>query len=154
MRYKVSLIVVTMSLLVGIFGGSSTAFAQGQVRFRPLEPQCDISVESPHWSSGANSVIAKARFYCDSGRTATYNVDRFNLYNCPTLACDNPRYYSNTSIGTVKVASGQTETRYVPPTGARFADGPGSWYAKIYYSYPGSSTQYSRKSGFVNGPLH
>lgn len=127
-----------------------------------LEPQCFVRMDAPHYSNGAQGIIAKARFICESRRSEVYEDIRMTIFT----GCDDPlpdkkpftRFdcdkITSRSISRIEVVSDQTVTRYVPKSsddGHPKVDGYHRAYVK--YEYSGSNTDFWRVSAQRSGKL-
>lgn len=125
---RFSMIFVLAAVLVLPFTPvmSSTVFASGG---------CNTAVDNPHFSVGANGVIAKTRVNCYGG-TGRYDyvLKLFVCVNKPP-ANFNPKI-NNTGCtrksltnGTIYFTPTTSETRYIPESGQPGARGTGWWIA-------------------------
>jgi hypothetical protein len=109
---------------------------------------CNGYMEDPHFSSGANGVIAKGRWRCDSD-----GVDEIGwgltLYKCPNSNITKNKNWLKDNCVTkathqgpviTSPRKGVTHTRYVPDLSQQGAQGTGYWIAlNVWYSIKGSS---------------
>ncbi|MDN5761650.1 MAG: hypothetical protein L0H41_04970 [Microlunatus sp.] len=117
------------------------------------EPQCRVTMDTPHYSSGAKGMIAKARFSCDTSASQVYVSNSVGIKGpcdkplpngVPDLDWDNGKYGCKQSAAagysTVTVKSGKTETRYAPASGQPgLKKVTGKYYrAYVFYRYKGS----------------
>lgn len=140
MRYlRLLAAVLLLSLVVAT---PSLAASHSDVGPRAL-PKCTEWMDSPHFSSGAGGAISKGRFKCDSGVAQTYKDVIMYLYLCtskpPTDSEDQWWLYGcvpkkSATYSSVFAGSGQTVTRYVPPSGQAGAHGSGWWVSCMTYT--------------------
>lgn len=126
------------------------------------EPDCRVSVDNPHYSSGAKGIISKGRYTCSSGISGSIEDVRVSLFTgCrDTLPATKPitRFDCNKitteTYSRVVGRSGSTTTVYVPKSGkAGHPNKSGYHRAYIEWEYPGSNTEYRTASQQVSGVL-
>jgi hypothetical protein len=123
------------SVLLGILPATAPATSAHAMTATSLAAAtCSVSVDSPHYSKSGNTIVAKARFSCPSGASRTWHINDFVLYHDGGAAWENGR------MSDVKLGSGQSTTRYVPPSGKRVPRAKGRWFASLYY-YLGSDPE-------------
>lgn len=155
------ILLVSPFILVG--GPLAPASAKPSPAAAPrFEPDCRVTVDNPHRSSGAGGIISKGRITCSAGIALTYEDVRVSLYTgCRnTLPATKPftRFDCNkittASYGTEKGKAGGTVTLYVPKSGTSGHPNVAGYHrAYIEYQYPGSSTEYKTSSQQVSGVL-
>lgn len=124
-------------------------------------------MDNPHYSSGSNGVIAKARFVCTgSASEVYYDVYLEQWGGCTSTPPADPRgkafgsYGCKTFVrngyGLESVGAGQTVTRYVPNPSVGSGDGQarlkGKWRAYVVYSYVDDGPTYYKASQVVTDP--
>lgn len=120
---------------------------------------CDALVESPHYSTGARSVIGKVRVHCHGGSgtlaiTVKGSLGSVSGGRCSpnTVALGPPLPRWSGTSGTQQVTSnGATKTYYLPPVGGPKFAFNASWYDSATSYYRGSATGSGRNSRYT-GP--
>jgi hypothetical protein len=121
------------------------------VRVIPVQPRLDsnrdssANLQTPHYSTGAGGVIAKANWSCTYVPTTVFlntATTGYWLWVCPSQGQDSESWIeSNCTFkggnheNIDATVSGQQYTRYVPPAGQPGAHGTGYWIScSIWYS--------------------
>lgn len=126
---------------------------------------CNVTIDNPHFSSGAGGIIAKGRFSCtDVPSTIHINGNRgtsFLLWLCPNKPPKSESYLYNPANGCTPkgsntdnvsaTSSGTTYTRYVPPSSQGGAHGNGWWIScSTWYSSGPNGTDLGNFVTFSN----
>lgn len=124
---------------VVVLGGMLLNVVSGQAE----PPSCYARADAPHVSNGANGIIAKTRFICESGKSIVVTEALMNLYLCPQPPSGSENGWTTTHgcrveksahyFDDIRVSSGRTVTRYVPPLGESGATGAGYWVQCTQY---------------------
>lgn len=125
----VMLATAATSAVIAAPATASTASATGPAT--PLQEVCQVRVENPHFSGGANGVIYKSRVRCAETRRVVVGPA---LYVCPV----DPQGPEGTwpgqgcvgkavDVESRTVTPGRVETFYLPKLGQPGARGSGLW---------------------------
>ena len=133
----------------------------------PLEIECNLSMDRPHYSKNTPGVIAKATFSCPSKAPGQnwYDIRMRIVGPCSSKLPADEGSWSDKSLygckgsktasyGEVSVGSGGSTKRYVPATGsAGLANDSGYYRAVIRYSNNKGGVVSEKYSSDVRGPL-
>jgi len=132
-------------MLASIYAAGAISLASAHSPSMSVSPlaasgSCDVYVEDPHFSSGANGVISKSRITCGPG-VSTFSYD-FLLWVCPnpptgsesTWSSEGCRNTADTS-NTFGPNGNETYTKYVPNSGQAGSRGTGYWKSCVMYNY-------------------
>ncbi len=126
-------------IVLVVLGGMLLNVVPGQAE----PPSCYAQADAPHVSSGADGIIAKTRFSCESGKSIVVTEALLNLYLCPQPPAGTENGWTTTYgcrvkksahyFDDIRVPSGQAVTRYVPELGESGARGSGYWVQCTQY---------------------
>lgn len=161
MRHPYSFAVSVASALALV--SVSLFSAPTQASAAVLAPECTVTMDNPHYSDGADGVIAKARFVCAGGISQTYyNVTLYVFGPCSSALPEDKgaswpsrcgSSYKVEPYGTISLTAGQSKTRYVPDTGGKgLPDAYGNYRAYVKYRLTSGGTMYYKYSQNVSGP--
>lgn len=125
----------------------------------PDANKCFVTVENPHYSSGAGGVIAKVRWTCGSLASRTVTSFIGNLYRCPRKPAGTVEktWTSTYGCSTVRSANGPVPfsvarsgaaTRYIPRNGQTGAS-RGAYFVACVRGYYSSGTSFAKASNIV-----